>query len=244
MKLIVIPYAAGTAYAFQTIRSMTNSAFQMDVFEYPGHGQKMCIPLLHSIPELAQAVMSQMFPVREPYCLLGYSMGGHVLCELYRLLIEKQYPLPYHIFLCGSDIPNQQLEEETDSSDQALLKELTELGGTPQEVLEDPEFLDLLLPIFRADILAEKNYVLPYEQLFRCEGTVIMGKAELKEDSHFSEWQRYFEKPVRFCQVNGGHFFMKEEPELFAEILINTMQEYNKWEMPIKQHGGSGIDED
>lgn len=225
MKLIMIPYAAGTAYSFQPIRSKLSPAVQTDVFEYPGHGQKLCLPLLHSISEMAQEMLKQMFPVREPYCLLGYSMGGHVLCELYRLLVEKNYPLPVHVYLCAIDIPKQQPEEETDTSDQALLDELKELGGTAPEILEDPEFMEMLLPIYRADILAERNYVLPCEQIFRCEGTVIVGEDELDQENQFSEWQCYFDKPVRFCTVHGGHFFLQEEPEAFAKLLSDTLRE-------------------
>lgn len=228
MRLIMIPYAAGTAYSFQALRSKIGQAAQTDVFEYPGHGQKLSLPLLRSVSEMAQEMLTQMFPVWEPYCLLGYSMGGIVLCELYRLLLEKNYPLPVHVFLCAIDVPRQQPEEETDMSDQALLEKLKELGGTAPEILENPEFMELLLPIYRADILAERNYVLLYEQIFRCEGTVIVGEEELNEEKQFSEWQRYFDKPIRFCKVKGGHFFIQEEPETFAKILKDTLRELKR----------------
>lgn len=223
MKLIAIPYAAGTACAFQTVFSSLRPMIQAEAFEYPGHGQKTGLPLLDSIPDLAQEMLRQMFPIQEPYCLLGYSMGGHVLCELYRLLIQKHYPLPEHVFLCAIDVPNQQQGEEPDTSDQALQNELSELGGTAPEILDNSEFMEILLPIYRADIMAERKYVLPYEQLFRCEGTVIVGEDEWKEENHFSEWQRYFEKTVQFCKVNGGHFYIQEEPEILTKTIIRTL---------------------
>lgn len=223
MKIIAIPYAAGTAYAFQSIQSRLKPFVHFDVFEYPGHGQKMWMPLKESIPEMAQELLKEMFPIYEPYCLLGYSLGGHVLCELYRLITEKKYPLPVHVFLCAADIPNQQPEEIVDISDQALHDELADFGGTSTEILENKEFMEMLLPIYRADIIAEKNYVLPYEQLFRCEGTVIIGKEEIKEDSHFYEWQRYFVRPIRFFDINSGHFFIQEDPDAFSTVINETV---------------------
>ena len=224
MRLIAIPFAAGTAYAFRQIQKHLNPSVQLDVFEYPGHGQKLCAQVLNSIPEIAQEMRKEMFPISEPYCLLGYSMGGHVLCELYRQLIENHYPLPIHVFLCAIDIPNQHEEEESDTSDQKLTEELMELGGTEPEILENPEFMEMLLPIYRADILAERSYVLPYEQLFRCKGTVIYGKEELKEERHFSEWQRYFLEPIQFREVCGGHFFMQETPQTLVDIINQTIE--------------------
>ncbi len=183
---------------------------------------------MNSIPEMAQEMLRQMFPIYEPYCLLGYSMGGHVLCELYRLLLAKHYPLPEHVFLCGSEIPKQEPEEEEDLSDQKLKEELAEMGGTAEEILENAEFMEILLPIYRADLGAEGKYVLPYEPIFKCEGTVIAGQTEWDSENHFSEWQRYFEKPVQFCRVNGGHLFIQEGPEEFARMLMEKMDEIKK----------------
>lgn len=224
MKLITIPYAAGTRAAFYPLCRSLNAIVEMDVFEYPGHGQKISLPLLNSIPEIAKEMLSQMFPIFEPYCLLGYSMGGHVLCELYRMLLEKNYPLPAHVFLCAIDIPNQEPKEISDISDQTLRNELSLLGGTSAEILGNREFMEMLLPIYRADIVAERKYVLPYKQLFRCEGTVIVGETEWNDENHFSEWRRYFIKTVQFHIINGGHFFMLEEPEAFMRILVDSIK--------------------
>ena len=219
MKLIAIPYAAGTAYAMQTIQRGLKPYVKLDVFEYPGHGQKLFLPLLDSIQGLAKEMLKEMFPIHEPYCLLGYSLGGHVLCELYRLLIENHYPLPVHVFLCAIDIPFQQEKKELDVSDQALLEELQKLGGTDPEILENPEFMEILLPIYRADIVAEDNYSLPVSPLFECSGTVIVGKSELEKENHFSEWQGYFRKPIRMFDVSGGHFFIQESPAMLSDII-------------------------
>lgn len=244
LKIIAIPYAAGTAYSFQAVFIDLKPLVQAEAFEYPGHGRKIFLPLLESVPEIAQAILAEMFPIYEPYCLLGYSMGGHVLCELYRLLLKKRYPLPAHVFLCAIDVPKQEPEEATDTSDQALQKELMELGGTASEILENQEFMEMLLPIYRADIVAERNYVLPYDQIFRCEGTVIVGEAELNEENHFSEWQRYFAKPVRFRKVKGGHFFIQEEPGILAKILLDTIAGLQNEAFQIKNQGGNHFNED
>ena len=83
MRIIVLPYAAGTAASFTSLQKRLFASVKMTVFEYPGHGQKIARPLLTSIPAIAQEILKELFPVNEPYCLLGYSMGGHVLCELY-----------------------------------------------------------------------------------------------------------------------------------------------------------------
>ena len=185
----------------------------------------MWMPLKNSIHELAQDLLKEMFPIEEPYCLLGYSLGGHVLCELYRLLIEKQYPLPVHVFLCAIDVPNQHSKEETEKSDEALLEEIKSLGGTAPEVLENQEFMEMLLPIYRADIQAEDNFVLPFTQLFRCEGTVIVGKKEFEaEMQSFSDWQNYFSSPIQIQEVKGGHFYLHESPMAFSKIINSTIE--------------------
>ncbi len=82
----------------------------------------------------------------------------------------------------------------------------------------------MLLPIYRADAYAEERYVLPFEQIFNCGGTVIVGKTEQKKAHHYADWQRYFSKPIQIYEVKGGHFYIQESPRAFAKILNETLE--------------------
>src|SRR6185436_20768362 len=90
-----------------------------------------------------------------PIALFGHSMGAIVAFELAARLGRQVR----HLFVSGSSAPHLHLVKERSSlSDAELVRELAEMGGTPREILEDAEMMELLLPMLRADFALVESY--------------------------------------------------------------------------------------
>lgn len=239
MVIYALPYAAGSASLYHEVIQHLHQGIRLVPLELPGHGRRMRENLLESIPEMAKDAFRQIAKngFREPYCLLGYSMGGAVCYELYQLLRAQRCPLPRHMFICSSDIPahKQNFSGIRKMSDEELIVQLQELGGTPQEVLENKELMELILPLVRADFAAVEEYYPTITLKMNCGGTVIYGTLELAAtENRFADWQNFFSQTVCFIGVEGGHFFIHDNPDLLAGVImqvIRNLEETNERQM-------------
>lgn len=222
MIIYALPYAAGSAAIYYELSMHLKHAVRFVPLELPGHGRRIGEQRLQSIQEMAKDIFRQLMTngVHEPYCLMGYSMGSTICYELYQLLRAKCCPLPCHILMCASDIPTHKHEFSNirEMSDSELIEQLYELGGTPQEILENRELLELILPIVRDDFISVEEYCPSTAMKMNCGGTVICGTQELEdEENEFSRWEDFFSQKVDSIRIEGGHFFLHDKSDELAK---------------------------
>lgn len=95
------------------------------------------------------------------YGLFGYSMGGTVAFLLARRLAAIGLPAPEAVFVLGAlapdrlgaGVPGLHLLDSD-----AFWDEIARLGGTPDEILRDPELRDLFEPGLRGDFALCDGY--------------------------------------------------------------------------------------
>ncbi|BAZ11497.1 putative thioesterase [Calothrix sp. NIES-4071] len=113
----------------------------------------------------------------KPFAFFGHSMGGLVSFELARLLRNEYRIHPAHLFISGRRAP--QIPDTKppihDLPELAFKEELRHLGGTPSSVLDNPELMQLLIPMLRADFAVLETYVYKHEQPLDCLITVFGG---------------------------------------------------------------------
>nr|WP_322786128.1 thioesterase domain-containing protein [Marinobacterium jannaschii] len=91
----------------------------------------------------------------------------------------------------------------------ALLKEM---GGTPDEFLDNPEFRQLLLPVVRADFQIHDQYQFEPAEPLPCPITAIGGESDSQVPfAAISEWREYSNAGFQQHQLPGGHFYLQEE---------------------------------
>lgn len=162
VRLYCLPYAGGSARAFQSWRDILPSDVALVGIEYPGHGRRISEPAIDRIDVLAGQLVSALAKVpRGPYALFGHSMGALAAFEMSHQLAGRGAPLPILLAVSGhgaASLPSTDRPVHA-SSDDAFLARLRELNATPPEVLETPDLLELMMPILRADFRAAETYV-------------------------------------------------------------------------------------
>src|SRR5688572_3060077 len=86
-RLICIPYAGGTAKAFQPLAAALAPQVEVCAVEYPGRSTRFGEPLLRQVGTIVEQLGPALLPwLDRPFALFGYSMGGQVAFELARWL--------------------------------------------------------------------------------------------------------------------------------------------------------------
>lgn len=156
-------------------------------------------------------------------------MGGLISFELARL-IRRQYNLePVHLFISGRRAPQiNNLKTVINNLPKAdLIRELRQLNGTPEEVLNNDELMEILLPILRADFSVLETYIYTHEAPFNCPISVFGGlqdrTIELKE---LEAWREQTLNYFSLKMLSGNHFFIHSSRSFLLQELIQQLNAY------------------
>jgi medium-chain acyl-[acyl-carrier-protein] hydrolase len=107
-----------------------------------------------------------------------------------------------------------------DGDDDAIVRELTTLGGLDPELLASQEALDLLLPAVRADQRLVDGYQRPIEPRLELPLLALCGRDDALLDAEdMAGWQQHTSAVSEVAEVPGGHFLLTDSPQaLMAEV--------------------------
>jgi medium-chain acyl-[acyl-carrier-protein] hydrolase len=225
IKLFCLPYAGGTAMVYTRWRKYLNTSILLLPVELAGRGKRFQTPLYQSFSEAVDDLCRLIQPELEhqPYAFFGHSMGSFLAYELTRKLIALNYPEPVHLFLSGRYPPHLKKEEKIYHllPDDEFRKEIIEMGGTPPEVFEHQELLDIFFPILRADYKILETYESPIQETkFQCPITVLCGNQDRDVTiEEMEQWRNYTTNLVDSYQFEGGHFYINEKTEEVTQII-------------------------
>ncbi len=224
-RLYCLPYAGGSSLFYGPLGERLKPDVTLCTPDYPGHGMRMGGEVVTSMDDLMDDMYAQLQEegLREPFALLGYSMGATVAYHLYFYLKERGIH-PQHLFLLSNTPPYVADEgvPSTDLDDDAFLAELAALGGMPQELLESRELIELFLPLLRADVRLEEVGQVAEPTVVDANMTVLYGRED-SVCSKMGEWRRCAGGQCELRAFDGGHFFMLDHYADVAEIINRTL---------------------
>jgi len=214
MKLLCLPYAGGTAQVFKNLfQEHLDPSIEIIPIELPGRGRRFSDSLKTEFNELFDDVIQYVLEEIKDgsdYALFGYSMGSRVVFEIYNYIIKHDLKVPKTIFFCAAKPPEfPYVDKNLDRN--SIIKEMRELGGTQEEVLNNEQLMDIFVPIMRADlqVLISYKYELPDEKI-HVPIVVMYGEKDYDILSYVENWGEYTESTCEFITYNAGHFFINE----------------------------------
>ncbi len=226
MKLFCIPYSGGSADGYYQWKKRIDPAIGICPVELAGHGRRIREPFFETVDQaaadLAGQIMEKVTPGEE-YALLGHSMGALLAFETYYHL--KPECRPFHIFFCGRKAP-QDMDAPTEYyklPEKEFLEVVYRYGGTTKEVLKNDALRSIFLPILRADFKLSELYAwTPKKEKLACPFTVVNGRQDGSAmTADMSHWLEHGQG--RVLTVEGGHFFLFEQPDALLHILQTTL---------------------
>jgi medium-chain acyl-[acyl-carrier-protein] hydrolase len=151
-------------------------------------------------------------------------MGALVAYELVRELRRRGAPLPVLLIVSAHEAPHRPppLPPMSHLPDAELVDEVgRRYGGIPDEVRAEPELMEMLLPVLRADMVLLESHSHVPEPPLPCALTCLSGEG----DRHLSRedlegWREHTRGPFRVRVFPGEHFFIDQSrPAVLASIL-------------------------
>lgn len=210
VRLLCFHHAGGTASMYRTWARSLPWFIEPVAVQLPGRADRFAEPPFDRLPPLLDALVEVLEPLLDtPYCLYGTSMGARVAWSLAHTLRERSLPGPRLLYVASSAAPGcDDGEWGWDAHSDHLTGYLRQLGGTPEEVLAEPELLAGLLPTLRADLTVlsaggfrpRRPLDVPIHAFAGADD--VEGSPE-RMDPWRAETTARFEMDV----VPGGHFF-------------------------------------
>lgn len=229
LRLFCFPYAGGGTYIYRAWQSALPSAVEVWAVQPPGRGNRLREPSFGHLSPLVRAAAPALAPYLDvPFAFFGHSMGAVISFELCRLL-RREYGLsPRHLFVSGRRAPqvNEPKPPTYNLPEPEFLKELRELNGTPREVLEQPELLQIIIPILRADFAVCQTYDYAHEAAFDFPITAYGGTedGEVKYE-HLGAWREQTTKAFCVRLLPGDHFFLNTHQQLLLQSLARELEQ-------------------
>ncbi|HKJ37961.1 MAG TPA: thioesterase domain-containing protein, partial [Anaerolineales bacterium] len=141
----------------------------------------------------------------------GHSLGGTVAFELARHLCQNELSQPNAIFISACAAPQvpKTLPPIHTLPDHEFLNSLKELGGIPNEILQNKEMLDLLLPVLRADFELTETYQHKSAKPLECPIFAFGGLDDPRVSREQLEgWSMQTSGNFESKHYDGDHFFI------------------------------------
>lgn len=242
VRLLCLPFAGASATAFSTWGARLASDIEFLPVELPGRGSRFNEPPAASTDLLSDALVQALDALPPlPLCLYGHSMGTLLAWHLARQLHARRQT-PLGMILTGRHAPHWPQHPATPRHrlpDAALVTELRRLGGTPDEVFDTPELLELILPPLRADFALIENSTAPdpVQPPFAplpIPALVIGGTHDADSPpASLEAWKQLLSLETECSCWPGGHFFIHQH----RDALVDTLNErIHQWLATSPRH--------
>lgn len=225
LRLLCLPYVGAGASAYRTWANALPSEIEFYALQLPGReARRREAPYtqLEPLIKTVAPIIASLPPL--PLALFGHSLGAIIGFELARHLRRQHGINPIHMFVAGQSAP--QLPSSTQQMhllpDGEFIQRLREYNGTPEEVLQHREILQMLLPVLRADFTLCETYSYYQDTPLSCPISVFCSS----DDSQVSQedlraWSCQTSHPITFHMLKGDHFFVHQA----REALLTTIKQ-------------------
>ncbi|WP_179866187.1 thioesterase II family protein [Bacillus wiedmannii] len=229
-NLICIPYAGGYSVAFRQLASFMSTEYRIITVDPPGHGTNR-MNLTEDMEELVSLYINELDEFFDgDFTLFGHSMGGRIVYRMAQILQEKN-KIPQSVIISACLPPGSMLRNLSLENDEEILEYVSSLGGIPQELIGNREFLDIILPVFKADFKAIETHICPSAPLLNCPVYILSGREDINcSSSKMLDWCKWASN-VEIQIINGGHMFILTHAEEVAGKLKGILNHFEGKEL-------------
>lgn len=227
VRLFCFPYAGGGARIYRGWVDRAPAVIEVVPVQLPGRFNRIREAGYTDVKELVRRIVADLAGSWDkPFAFFGHSMGALIAFELARALVQGGERPPLRLFLSARRAP--QLPDAREPMHQLpeaeFIKAIIRLKGTPREVLEHPELMQLAIPVLRADFqLCETYSYVPGPPL----EIPITTFAALGDEDCLPEvvapWRELSTGACQAHTVDGDHFFLHPQEELIAGKVFDAL---------------------
>jgi medium-chain acyl-[acyl-carrier-protein] hydrolase len=226
LRLFCFPYAGGGASIYRGWIGRFPSWVDVCPVQLPGREERIREPAFTHMDALCAALLPTLAPyLDQPVALFGHSMGALIAYQLATRLHDPENG-PVHLLVSGQRAPHLPLGRPPSYNlpDAAFAERLRDLNGTPAPVLQNPELMELVRPLLRADF--ELSECTPRERrdLLDCPITAFGGLADREiERPHLEAWRETTRGAFDLHMLPGDHFYLAANEAALTALVAECL---------------------
>ena len=182
LRLICFPHAGGGAGVFRSWSEALPDTVDICAVRLPGRESRYKEKAFRHIPPSSTACsFPALSPLLDrPFVVFGCSVGAIIGFEFVRRVFAERGTWPA-AFIPAASLPPQMIRRTKATGtldDSQFIRVLKAYNGTPPEVLENRELLELYLPTIRADFSLVETYGFEPEPCLDCPVVVFGGESD------------------------------------------------------------------
>lgn len=216
-------HAGGTAAVYRKWQELNDGALAFVPVELPGKGCRMDEEYICDMQALtviaAEAV--ERFADGRRIVFYGHSMGSAVAFRTAYEMEKFRSDKPELLIVSGRHSPCIHISDRytTDMDDEALINELTVMGGTPREILENRVLMDYLIPRIKNDYRLNESFTYGGQTvnipIYAYAGTMDTDASYDMLD----DWEKVTSCGLKKREFEGNHFFLFDLGRPYVSML-------------------------
>lgn len=229
LRLFCLPYAGGGALIYRDWAEHLPAKVEVCPIQLPGRGNRLRETPLTRMTPLVEAIAEAITPLLDkPFAIFGHSMGALIGFELARFLGREYAKVPLHLFVSGRSAPQirDAAKRTYDLPEPEFIEELRRLNGTPRDVLEHPELMQMMIPILRADFETIQTYEYQAGQPLDCPISAMGGIQDPDVSRQDLEaWREQTKGPFTLRMFPGGHFLINTARPMLLQAITKELHQ-------------------
>lgn len=214
--LYCVPHAGAGASVYRRWADRLDAA--VVGVQPPGREQRRRDPAMPDVAAAGRAVAEAIAARPGPFTLFGHSLGALIAFEAARVLVGVGRS-PERLIVSGARAPQLPRTPGALLTDAQLLDRLKELGGTPAQLFDYPELLDLFVPVVRADFALVGGYRYAAGAPLALPVAALGGVSDPEVPrADLLAWRAQAGGAFEAALFPGGHFFLHEEGAALGAI--------------------------
>lgn len=223
LRLFCFPFGGGGASVFATWPQGMPAGVEVCPVQPPGRENRLREPAITRMPQMVAQVVAVLAPCLDlPYALFGHSLGAMTVFEVARELRRRGLRSPEWMFASGHPSPHLARRRPLVSGLErgAFVESMRADFGVDPALLDNPELMEIVCPILRADYEVVESYEHRDEPPFAFPLSVFGGARDPEaSEAELLAWQRHTTGPFRIRVLPGNHMFINSAREaLVAEV--------------------------
>jgi len=214
LRLFCFPHAGGGASQFRLWGEKLPAFVEVYPVQLPGREERMGEPPFTQLSALLPFLSEAIAPyLDKPFAFFGHSMGALISFELARYHRQCNLPMPQQLFVSAHRAP--QLPRRHDRvhllPHTELARAVDSLAGTPDELLNNAEAMQVFLPLLRADFTLCETYSYTDEEPLASSLSAFGG--DMDDSVSYQEldaWRLQTTGTFKLQMFPGNHFYLQK----------------------------------
>ncbi len=227
LRLFCFPYAGGSAALYHQWPAGIPADVELLSIQYPGRATRLREAPCKQLDLLLDDIEPTITPLLDrPFAFFGHSMGASVAFELTRRLLAANKPSPKHLFLSGRSAPQLPSVKPQihNLPEEAFINAMRDMNGTPSEILEHRELMEMMMPIIRADFQVLETWPYQSSPPFDIPVSVFGG---IGDDGvpleNLDAWASCTTGRFKRHMFPGDHFFLHQQHTAMLNIVSRAI---------------------